>query len=218
MTLARTLGTHNAFVVNRLNMPINVLSTNLSTIIGQIAPNEFFRMIRNFNADIPITAWQDQWTEIEFARNNQMVRGVVELPLFRNWSDSELFLTDVRLAVRLSQTIETINGVQRTLNVFRVQNRVATVVRRDGANSINLPIGTYVGVLSDAPMGATQRQRWRIAARTLLVGGMHHWVPIYPQYAWEGQTVDDGFIDTGLFVGTTPNTITIRTSLSTVPV
>jgi hypothetical protein len=216
MSLARTLGNHNAFVVNRLNISISVLSVSRDTVIGSIAPNEFFRLNRNFTADVPLTEWIDQWSEVEFARNNQMLRGVVELPLFRNWGDSESFLTDVRIAMRLGQAAPTINGVQRAINVFRVQNRAATVVRRDGSNPISLPIGTFVGATSTATMGGTLRNHWFISARTILVGGVPEWVPLYPQYSWGGQTVDDGFIDTGLFVGNMPNTLTIRTSLSTV--
>ncbi len=216
MSLARTLGTHNAFVVNRLNTSIRVLSTNYSTEIGNVAPNEFFRLNRNYTHDLPHTSYTDQWSEIEFARNGQMLRGVVELPLFRDWSISEQFLTDVRTAVRLNRMTATINGVQRTLNVFQVQNRQARVVRRDGTNPIDLPVGTYVGIVDNATMGATLRHYWFVSARTILVGGVPQWVPLYPQYSWGGQTVDDGFIDTGLLVGNMPNTLTIRTTLSTV--
>lgn len=214
----------NAFVVHRGALTsIGVLSTNLGAVIGHIARNEFFRFNRNITWDMPHTSFVDQWSEVEFARNGQMLRGFVELPLWRNWSDSEMFLTDVR-SLRLSQATATINGVQRTLDVFQIQNRVTQVVRRDGTNPRNLSIGTFIGVEQGAldgtraPMGNTLRHFWHIRARTIQVspGSPPQWVPIYPQYTHNNQTVDDGFVDTGLLVGNMPNTLSIRTSLSTV--
>lgn len=208
MSLARTLGVHNAFVVNRYG-PITVSGHT-------IAHNEFFRL--NENVDVTHYPGQPQVliSRIEIARNNQMLRVDVPLPLFGHWPHSEALLTDVRIAVRLNRATVTINGVQRTINVFQVQNRAARVVRRDAANPIDLPIGTYIGIVDAATMGATLRQFWFVSARTLLVGGIHRWVPLYPQYSWGGQLRDDGFIDTGLFIGNRPNTLTIRTNLSTV--